>query len=410
MVGGLLPMEVVAVQVKVWFENYCNDALHVKLLQVESNPESKQLETVIGSRESGWFQFDNQIANKFEVKLTGATKLSTSVTITEPNTVKCRVVDDALACKIHYTGERWETLVKEAYQNCSHELAKDPQDAKHFCHPSHTEWHYTQCRFDMTHEKFAKLHFRRKWEALQLVDTQPQGLQNFTDIPWSVATMPNDVMQLLWSYYLEHRLRDSVPENREVFDGTLSGCESNTWLLALPEWLQQKVIDIVKPLVAEWANIPESKLTLKEFHGIRMYRGGSRLRNHVEDKHKHALSAELEVAHLDFGLPDHEVDGDRTPWSFIIADHNGDPRTVYNKVGQLVMYESATCAHSREGSFLGREFASIFLHFAPDGWPDAFKASPGASGSSVGAAHGGQEHASQGTMSAMGAPEGRTEL
>merc|ERR1712232_1253924 len=65
-------------------------------------------------------------------------------------------------------------------------------------------------------------------------------------------------------------------------------------------------------------------------------------------------------------------------WPLEVVDHDNVTHFVANRAGQLIFYESATASHGRPTSFPGREFANVFIHFAPKGWPEEYEVKPGA--------------------------------
>mmetsp|Transcript_67964 Transcript_67964/g.221245 ORF Transcript_67964/g.221245 Transcript_67964/m.221245 type:complete len:143 (-) Transcript_67964:91-519(-) len=131
--------------------------------------------------------------------------------------------------------------------------------------------------------------------------------------------------------------------------------------------LKSKVRNAVLHLLAEWSRIPASKLEPTAFYGLRLYREGSVLNMHVDREETHVLSAILEVGHLEYGHPDSDLER-AEQWPLQIVDHAGVQHAVPSRAGQLILYESATCAHGRpEPSSTSR----------PQGWPSAYLADKG---------------------------------
>merc|ERR1712125_229610 len=102
----------------------------------------------------------------------------------------------------------------------------------------------------------------------------------------------------------------------------------------------------------------------------------------------------LELGHLEYGYPadfydltdaelskkvhDGSAPGYDHQWPLEVVDHDNVTHFVANRAGQLIFYESATASHGRPTSFPGREFANVFIHFAPKGWPEEYEVKPGA--------------------------------
>ncbi len=104
-----------------------------------------------------------------------------------------------------------------------------------------------------------------------------------------------------------------------------------------------------------WARIP---LELSAAYGIRTYRRGNKLRRHVDRFETHVISS---VVHID-----HEAE---VPWALTVEDHHGVVHEVCLEPGQMLLYESAVCAHARPVPFEGDHYGSLFLHYKPvTGW------------------------------------------
>eukprot|EP00930_Biecheleria_cincta_P000943 TRINITY_DN102125_c0_g1_i1.p1 TRINITY_DN102125_c0_g1~~TRINITY_DN102125_c0_g1_i1.p1 ORF type:complete len:401 (-),score=63.58 TRINITY_DN102125_c0_g1_i1:118-1299(-) len=277
-----------------------------------------------------------------------------------------------------YSGARWDRLVRKAKEDCSHMLAEHPLDLEHFCNTDPKRWHYMQCKLD-----FPKAEWRRRQEAevqvgMGFVRSQPPQFVNFTDAGFAIRDAEDILgVQLLGelrSFWLSERLQKSHPENHPVIDSALSGCESNTWMLNLSPELKEKIYGAFRPAIASWIGVSPETLEPTAIYGIRLYRNGSLLNWHVDKRDTHAVSAILEIGHLGFGHPDNEWDQQEPAWPLMIVDHHGKEHAVPNSAGQAILYESATCPHGRPSPFPGREFANVFVHFRPKGWPEDFAA------------------------------------
>lgn len=116
------------------------------------------------------------------------------------------------------------------------------------------------------------------------------------------------------------------------------------------------VEELVGPELEAWAN--NSKLEWTATYGLRVYRRGTLLENHVDRITTHAVSAIINVAQ--------KVDVD---WPLYIEDLAGRPHNVTMKPGDMVMYESAKLVHGRPYKFAGDYFTNIFVHYRPaKGW------------------------------------------
>lgn len=94
-------------------------------------------------------------------------------------------------------------------------------------------------------------------------------------------------------------------------------------------------------------------------YGIRIYRRGSMLINHVDRGDTHLASAVMQVAQ--------DVD-ENGGWPLEVLLGNRSVGEVYLQPGEIVLYEGAWLRHGRPMRFRGNEFANIFTHFAPYEW------------------------------------------
>ena len=110
----------------------------------------------------------------------------------------------------------------------------------------------------------------------------------------------------------------------------------------------------LQPLLEAWGGM---KLKPTSAYGVRMYQNGSSLVMHNDKPFTHVISAIVHIAH--------EYDNDDVPWPIEIEDHNGNLNRINMAAGEMLYYESAKCLHGRMTEFLGKYYASIFVHFQP---------------------------------------------
>ena len=93
--------------------------------------------------------------------------------------------------------------------------------------------------------------------------------------------------------------------------------------------------------------------------GIRVYRRGSMLIDHVDRMDTHLASAVIQV--------DQKVD-ENGGWPLELLLANGTVAEVYTQPGEVILYEGAWLRHGRPMRFRGDEFANLFSHFSPLDW------------------------------------------
>ena len=273
-----------------------------------------------------------------------------------------------------YTGPRWDGIVAEVLGDCFDSLKDHPGDAAHFCNHDPTRWHRSQCKFDFTPEEFQREQQQHIDEGREIILSQPPQFVNFTQSGYEARDLEQvlgtDLLGEVRHFWLGNRLRGSVPENNAKLDLALSSCESNSWLLPLPDEMKLRVFNAVQPHLAGWIGMSGDDLEPTAMYGVRMYRNGSVLNLHVDKPHTHAVSAILEIGHLGFGHPDSEFEQQEPSWPLRILNHKGEEKLVPNRAGQAIFYESATCPHGRPSVLHSREFANVFVHFRPKAGPD----------------------------------------
>lgn len=263
-----------------------------------------------------------------------------------------------------YNGTKWEAILQDVRTKCREVFAKYPEDQAHFCSRKHDRRIFTQAKFDYSDEEFAQVMVSKHKERIQLNAQQPVELHNFTDVGWKIEWLPKDIHDEMLAFHKKTRTTSSHPENQPATDACLSGRESDTWVSQVPQRLGRKIFAHVRQRIHEWTGVPEDDLIETALYGIRMYHHGSVLYSHVDRVKTHVLSAILVVTRRD---PE-----DAIPWPLTIMDHYGKVHEIADEPGQLILYESATCAHGRNTPFLGREIANVFVHFKPKGWPEEY--------------------------------------
>lgn len=324
------------------------------------------------------------VGHRYQISVDGYQ--SVNVTMKRDGSVVFRATADGIEVEkggaltdpsIRHSGPEWEQMASDFRSRCQRSFVNHSEDASYFCshrfdHRLHVEAHadYTE---QMWHAKMG----RDLPGHVGFMTQQPQEFNKFTKMGFEVGQAPPDLLAELRAFYHQGRIRDSMPENHPVFDQTLSGRESDTWMLSVHGELKAKLEGTMKPIIAEWAGMREEDLQWTATYGIRLYHNSTVLHMHVDKRETHVLSAIIEVGHLTRleSPPDAEAVGEESEyWPLHIRDHSGEEHVVPNHAGQFILYESAVCPHGRPDMFMGREFANVFVHFSPTGWPDKYRA------------------------------------
>jgi len=263
-----------------------------------------------------------------------------------------------------YVGEKWEKVVEETRNKCMDTWDGHPEDQAHFCHDRHSNRVFVKAKFDHDDSEFAKIMVPKNGERLHHLH-QPKGLHNFTEVGFKELDIPADLLADLQAFHKSTRNSQAHPESMPFDDPYLNGRESDTWLSHLSKDLIDRVFTYVRGEVSKWAGVPEENLERTHVFGLRLYHHGAQLNMHCDRLDSHVLSAILQIGRAN--------ENDTAPWDLSILDHADVQHRVPARVGQLILYESATCAHGRVEPFPGLEFANAFCHFRPQGWPKAYE-------------------------------------
>lgn len=161
---------------------------------------------------------------------------------------------------------------------------------------------------------------------------------------------------LLLKWY-EERRKDSIEDH-----GVVSGGYTNSHKIGLDKINLDSQPEIMNGIIREmqiilqwWAG---ERLRHTSTFGIRIYREGAMLINHVDRRDTHILSAVIQIGQ--------EAD---EGWPLEVIPANGKGALeVYLQPGEMVLYEGARLKHGRPLRFKGKEFANVFTHFAPMDW------------------------------------------
>lgn len=165
----------------------------------------------------------------------------------------------------------------------------------------------------------------------------------------------SELRNILVDWYSENRRR---LERHEIIPGGYT----NNDVVALDKLSLEKYPHVHSALIREMRDILEwwTKTRLKHTatFGVRVYRRGSTLINHVDRMDTHLASAVIQISQ-------NNVDAG---WPLELYLPNYKVAEVYAQPHQLILYEGAWLRHGRPMRFKGEEFANVFSHFAPPDW------------------------------------------
>lgn len=191
---------------------------------------------------------------------------------------------------------------------------------------------------------------RGETQRLRMMQEQPTMYPKFTEDGYKKIRVPDALMAAIVEQYgtLKHQTK---PEGWDEFNIYTNKWEAKTTVVDIGEYMRQRVSKELQPVLEEWSGVP---LEFTALYGFRLYHNNSRLANHVDRPDTHIISAIINV--------DQSVD---EPWPLYMKANDGSVKAVYMEPGDLVLYESATCAHGRPNPLKGDYYANFFLHYKP---------------------------------------------
>jgi hypothetical protein len=188
---------------------------------------------------------------------------------------------------------------------------------------------YAQRMAERTAGVMAHRTSQKRWDEWMFL-AQARLMPKFTAKQWDVVEAPPEVHARLLA-----RFREKLPTVvQEAMGPGLSGVEGpNRAMFFEQEELNYAVLHELTPLFSEWAGVP---LEPTSVYGVRVYRDGATLRDHLDVLETHVISG---ILHVDSDLD--------APFPIQIEDATGELASLDLKPGQLMFYESAKSYHKR---------------------------------------------------------------
>jgi len=318
---------------------------------------------------------------QFEIEKEGSSLTPAVVTIRRAGEVLLESAPEVV--NVHLAGalQRDEAADRAALEwvssavrkTCTQSFEGYPDDQKYFCSPQHDDRVYVRSRVKLPSGYVLPELVMRRQRETGMMKSQALNMPRLTRQGFTVARGPGKVMDKLHRWYLGNRLHLSKPEANGPLSTVISGYESDTWELNLGADLAAELDSAVRPMVATMLGLELTRLERSsDSLGMRIYHKGAVLHPHVDLAKTHPIGVVIHAGHLIFNRTSEVGEA----WPFVITDHENTTHQVFtDKVGALVIYEAAKCFHWRKGAFRGREFANVFLHYKPKGWPEAYHSS-----------------------------------
>mmetsp|Transcript_2359 Transcript_2359/g.6853 ORF Transcript_2359/g.6853 Transcript_2359/m.6853 type:complete len:388 (+) Transcript_2359:290-1453(+) len=188
----------------------------------------------------------------------------------------------------------------------------------------------------------------KRWDAWMAL-AQARLVPSFTANQYEVVDAPAHIHKKLYD-----RFHEMLPTAKLEGAGGAPVRGTLPSLFFPQEELNYEVLHEMTPFFSAWAGVEVEPTAV---YGVRVYREGQTLIDHVDVLETHVISG---ILHIDSDLDE--------PWPIQMDNARGEMHSADLKPGQLCFYESAKTFHQRMTPLKGRYYASIFMHYRPVGW------------------------------------------
>jgi prolyl 4-hydroxylase len=186
----------------------------------------------------------------------------------------------------------------------------------------------------------------------------PKGFK-VTKVPGPIWGLINDAYKLLQNNIQEENWA-GVKDVINTPDGELG---SEMMSFDNLTTMRKLIHDQLLPMHQSWINQP---LIPTMLYGIRSYKRGASLINHVDRLETHHVSSIIVVdKNLSCGCGPGKEPED---WPLHFQSHDGKWHKIYAEPGDMILYESATCMHGRPDPFKGTFYRNFYVHYQLKDW------------------------------------------
>lgn len=190
--------------------------------------------------------------------------------------------------------------------------------------------------------------------------TTKDDLPKLTETGFKVVKCPDKVWGLIKDAYELLKL-NKTKENWEGIGHFIKGGETPTEMMSFDNLTSLKDV-IHKELLPLHEEFCGEKLIPTMLYGIRSYNKEATLINHLDRLTTHHVSS-IVIVDKDLDCGCNQTKGVENDWPLDFQDHNGEWHKVYAEIGDIILYESATCLHGREEPFKGNWFRNFYVHY-----------------------------------------------
>lgn len=188
-------------------------------------------------------------------------------------------------------------------------------------------------------------------------NVMPKNVPRWTHGPGYLKMNLTANLQKFLTWY-DKQPEDAFVTEEVVHGGYLNNDFVDTSRLDLDKHpkMHQAIQNEMQDVLEWWTGMP---LLHAATYGVRVYRRGSMLLNHIDRSDTHMASAVLQLRQRA------DIDGG---WPLEVWSENGECNEVYLQPGEMVLYEGGKFLHGRPMRFKGDDFSNVFSHFHPIRW------------------------------------------
>lgn len=185
----------------------------------------------------------------------------------------------------------------------------------------------------------------------------PNQLPKLTPLGFKVTKVPPKTWKLIKEVYF--LLKENKIVRKENWEGITNFIHDKEGKTSDVDFFDMDVVPRMKEIIQEELKcVHDAFIDYKEeldpvwIYGLRSYTNGAVLENHYDRPNTHHISSIVIV--------DKDVVED---WPLQIQDHSGKWHEIYTEPGDMILYESAICAHGRTKPLNGKYYRNFFVHY-----------------------------------------------
>ena len=193
--------------------------------------------------------------------------------------------------------------------------------------------------------------------------TSVEDFPRFTPGGFNVIKTPERAWNIIQEVYNLVR-HTGIREDFEYKENSIPTGDSEILNLEQVRTIRGIIHEELKGVHEQWSG---TSLIPSFVYGIRSYTKDATLSSHVDRIATHHISSII-IVDKDLNCGCKQTVGGEHDWALDIQDHDGTWHKVYADIGDMILYESATCLHARLDPFKGNFFRNFYVHYKLNDW------------------------------------------